>query len=103
MPVLNRRMAAKLSQSNWRYDCSDLQFDGLCQDDEEKHMKEDWIGQRVWYPIDRVDYGEGVVISVDEDAGICKVLDDDDGHTYHGPLELVERIELDDSPAWSLF
>ena len=32
-----------------------------------------------------------------------KVLDDDDGHTYHGPLELVERIELDDSPAWSLF
>ena len=35
--------------------------------------------------------------------GICKVLDDDDGHTYHGQLELVERIELDDSPAWSLF
>ena len=26
-------MAAKLSQSNWRYDCSDLQFDGVCQDD----------------------------------------------------------------------
>lgn len=96
-------MAAKLSQSNWRYDCSDLQFDGLCQDDEEKHMKEDWIGQRVWYPIDRVDYGEGVVISVDEDAGICKVLDDDDGHTYRGQLELVERIQLDDSRAWSLF
>ena len=66
-------------------------------------MKEDWIGQRVWYPIDRVDYGEGVVISVDVDAGICKVLDDDDGHTYRGQLELVERIELDDSPAWSLF
>ena len=65
-------------------------------------MKEDWIGQRVWYPSDRVDYGDGVVMPVEEDAGICKVLEDDDGHESRyrivGPDELdlkTQQISID--------